>query len=383
MDNNDQIVGEGKQGEEDLLDFEFDDLSPEDLDAESSDLSSDDDIIDLIDIIEPGEMADTSKTDELSQLLNDDDIFADEAKTDDFSDMSLDELAQSVEMELSETLRKDLDTTLDGLETSGKESVIEAQEDASEQFELEEEVTETGAKDEFEPKAEPELSLDEFAETMEADFAESLEEDKEQVDLEDVLKVEEEEPAEAEEKLDLEQIEPEEKDLDTTAAEAESESGTAFDIFPEELVESVESDVEETPQKVAESSFEGKIESEEARDYDLEFLESDLGSLSDIEIADESTVQAESGVQSEGEGIEVSPEIPPEDFSEVGTEDEFDEAPEPERIGLSEEKIEAIITKTVHDVVERVAKEAMTEVAERLITEAIDALKESLESSKD
>lgn len=58
--------------------------------------------------------------------------------------------------------------------------------------------------------------------------------------------------------------------------------------------------------------------------------------------------------------------------------------PEPvvqEVVGLSEEKLEMIITRVVEDVVERVARETMTDVAERLITEAIDALKRSMELS--
>ncbi len=47
--------------------------------------------------------------------------------------------------------------------------------------------------------------------------------------------------------------------------------------------------------------------------------------------------------------------------------------------GLSEEKLEMIISRVVEEVVERVARETMTDVAERLITEAIDALKRSME----
>jgi hypothetical protein len=50
--------------------------------------------------------------------------------------------------------------------------------------------------------------------------------------------------------------------------------------------------------------------------------------------------------------------------------------------GLSEEKLEMIITRVVEDVIERVARKTMTDVAERLITEAIDALKRSMELSE-
>jgi hypothetical protein len=49
--------------------------------------------------------------------------------------------------------------------------------------------------------------------------------------------------------------------------------------------------------------------------------------------------------------------------------------------GITEEQLEAVITRVVEDVVERVARETMTNVAEKLITEAIEALKKSIESS--
>jgi hypothetical protein len=51
--------------------------------------------------------------------------------------------------------------------------------------------------------------------------------------------------------------------------------------------------------------------------------------------------------------------------------------------GITEEQLEAVITRVVEDVVERVARETMTNVAEKLITEAIEALKKSIESSSE
>ncbi|MGM0382069.1 MAG: hypothetical protein ACQEQO_01040 [Thermodesulfobacteriota bacterium] len=47
---------------------------------------------------------------------------------------------------------------------------------------------------------------------------------------------------------------------------------------------------------------------------------------------------------------------------------------------ISEEKIEAIVTKVVSDVLERVVREIMPEVAEKIIREEIDALKTSIMS---
>ena len=51
--------------------------------------------------------------------------------------------------------------------------------------------------------------------------------------------------------------------------------------------------------------------------------------------------------------------------------------------GISEEKMEAMITKAVQDVVGKVIRETVAEETRKVITETIDALKESLESLKD
>ena len=51
--------------------------------------------------------------------------------------------------------------------------------------------------------------------------------------------------------------------------------------------------------------------------------------------------------------------------------------------GISEERLEEIITKVVQDVVERVARETMASVAERVIGQAIEALRASLETSSE
>jgi hypothetical protein len=51
--------------------------------------------------------------------------------------------------------------------------------------------------------------------------------------------------------------------------------------------------------------------------------------------------------------------------------------------GISEERIEEIITKVVQDVVERVARETMASVAEKVIGQAIEALRASLENSSE
>ena len=51
--------------------------------------------------------------------------------------------------------------------------------------------------------------------------------------------------------------------------------------------------------------------------------------------------------------------------------------------GISEERLEEIITKVVREVVERVARETMASVAEKVIGQAIEALRASLENSSE
>jgi hypothetical protein len=53
MSNNDTFSGEGKKGEEELLDFDFEASSGEDVGNASGDFSSDEEILELVDIVEP------------------------------------------------------------------------------------------------------------------------------------------------------------------------------------------------------------------------------------------------------------------------------------------------------------------------------------------
>lgn len=85
---------------------------------------------------------------------------------------------------------------------------------------------------------------------------------------------------------------------------------------------------------------------------------------------------------------EVSAILPNEDLSEIV--DTFDSPLEAEKpfvsdgignsVGISEERIEAVVSKVVRDVTEKVVTESMERITEKVIKEAIDALKKSLES---
>lgn len=91
-------------------------------------------------------------------------------------------------------------------------------------------------------------------------------------------------------------------------------------------------------------------------------------SLEDLDAAPEKNAPDQPDVISEEvllKDIEPSPAVP--DF-----------AAEPLAAGISEEKLEAIVTRVVQEVLERVARETMASVAERVISEAIESLKKSL-----
>jgi hypothetical protein len=117
-------------------------------------------------------------------------------------------------------------------------------------------------------------------------------------------------------------------------------------------------------------------------------------------IAEEPTVILEREAEELGaaaERAEIEAALPSEDFPESEEPAESEGLPGLEEeaalgeteifqtqtlAGISEERLEEIITNVVRDVVERVARETMAEVAERMISEAIETLKQSLEASE-
>ena len=129
----------------------------------------------------------------------------------------------------------------------------------------------------------------------------------------------------------------------------------------------------------------------------------DFGETSDKDVEDEKIIELEDILEKgEKEASEI-PEAEPrerilvedellhEDLSKVletpeeqlSSEDAIvSSMPEPP-IGISEERIEALITKVVQDVVERVVRETMATTSEKVIREAIEALKRSIESTSD
>jgi len=188
----------------------------------------------------------------------------------------------------------------------------------------------------------------------------------------------------------------------------EEEEGDVIEADLENLFAENEETVLVERKKIVETAAGDEAEITEA---DLDgFLEEGFGEEgvdAPVQAEDQAEGQAEGAITSEEELAALEGALKLEEASEtadsVGSKDTQageEKVPEPtvkeeileipsstpepvvqEIAGLSEEKLEMIISKVVEDVVGRVARETMTEVAERLITEAIDALKRSMEST--
>ena len=317
--NNEELFKQGEKSKEDSLDFEFDDLSEQDLEIVSDDPPSDEEIIDLIDIIESEEIP---EGEEIESLLEEDEGVEEKAESEEGLKED-DEIESDLDFKLEELLgadSSDMDTVEpDKEETESEKSgglfeedVVEAETAADEEFEIVQEETQDVEEGE---------SLD-----LEADIDSGLEE--------------------------LEDVKSEEDDADLDLDEG------VFDDVLEETVLEDETVTEET------TSETGAIDEEE-REEDM-----DVSGLDTLDALVEVEEEVEPGSK-EGIAAGEQPETDDEEISPVAD----------KSVGISEEKIEAIVTRVVQDTLERVARETMITVSEKLITEAIDTLKQSLEST--
>jgi hypothetical protein len=154
-------------------------------------------------------------------------------------------------------------------------------------------------------------------------------------------------------------------------------------------MESIEETLDLTKESL--TSEEAKPGGEDALVDDLDqFLMEDSDQVKESVDAEEvETISvAEKEIEPEaGEPGDVEEERPQGVFKEEGQgPEEVEMAEEPDTApagGILEERLEETVRNVVEEVVERVARETMSSVAEKVITEAIDALKESLEVSSE
>lgn len=400
MKKNKDIFDNGKKGEEDLLDFEFDDLSKEDVEAANGGSTGDEEIIELDDIVETGELVEDAESEEIARVLDEEEISNESEITEVLSDSEASELAQEKEEDMSDDFEADLDAEFEKLETS-EFDIVEAEEKAQ-SFEPEETIR-LAEGDESLLKAlgaesQSGLGSDELDQALEEEVSEDLE-----VDLDDEIEelgtsefgaVESVEPAEDSESAEIAKLLDDE---DAVEENVSTDEGT--ELTSTELGETPDADSSQVVEMQLGAALESLEESEKG-ESDLELMESDLDSVPDSDKIVETELDIDNLAASEVFELEpeeadavIAPEFSEEDLSEV-PEMQGEQlgsgvaaaailsAPEG-RVEISEEKIETIITRVVQDVVEKVARETFTTVAEKLIAEAIETLKESLESPPD
>jgi hypothetical protein len=292
MQNDEESFAEKKTGEEEIIDFEFDELSEDAGDLEVTEVDEEE-IIELVDVVEGGKEAASpdSETAEIERLL--------------------DEEGALEEVEVEEPSEENLDLESETEDVSDSELLEPVEEDEFELLESEE----TRAISEEEGPA----SLEQQTQDLELDLDSALE-----------------------------TIGPLEKEV----------SSQGWDE-PE------------------------AAESEDAEEAELEEL---------IPVTEEESTPQET------ETVESTVKLPAEDLSAILPGEEQADLDVSEGMqafqsmtGISEERLEEIVTHAVKEVledsleamVERAARETMTGVAERLISEAIESLKESLASASE
>ena len=386
-----------KKGEEDLLDFEFDDLSKEDVEAASGGSTEDEEIIELDDIVETGELVEDPGSEEITRVLDEDEVANDSEITEVMSDSDASELAQAKEQEESDDFEADLDAEFEKLETS-EFDIVEAEEKVQ-SFEPEETIRlpegDESLLKALRAESQSDLGSDELAQALEEeasdDFEVDLDEEIEELGTSELGAVEPVELAEDSESAEIAKLLDGE---DAVEENVSTDEGT--ELTSTESGEPPDGDSSQVVEMQLGAALESLEESEKG-ESDLELMESDLDSVPDADTIVETDLDIENLAASEAFEFEpeeteavIAPDFSEEDLSEVPEMQEEQlgsgvaaaaivSAPEG-RVEISEEKIETIITSVVQDVVEKVARETFTTVAEKLIAEAIDTLKESLES---
>lgn len=425
MEGSEKFPGSSGGEEEELidLDFDFEELMDEPLDETLAEVSPEDDIIELVDVVEKGHVDDEGKaTAELIAASQEGDAgemplsLEDEVRAgldnmmEGFDTAEVDlghvgeghetgvpfmaqeegqQVAESPEGGMDRDLELELEAALEGFDTS---QIDMPQKGPVGDDAIPDEIARLFDEG---PVLTADPSADEAFDTDAIDLDQLPE-----LELPESLESELKEMATEEQEVELELMEGE---LDVALGEESAELRDAPEMGLREgevVLEEMEADLTEAPME-----FEEGLEEDVVRDEVEEVAFEDLGAALggeaiEFEEAPE-VIPTQEGAAEVGATQEVAGEI--DEFqvpTEVGMEEELTEeglsaeaevdtgmgAVAPGEIaypGITEERLEAMITKVVEEVVERVAREAMVSVAERLITGAIEALKKSQEPRSD
>ncbi len=349
---------------------------------------------------EPEEgVAEDSETDEIASLFEDEDIIDDREDMEEEPKLDLDELNQVSESEATEGLESELDSAFEELGLSDNDILEMEDDDDVATDDIIDFLSEEEDLDDLEAiEEEPDLGIEEIDQIVDEDSTQVVEPqleafvDERALSEDDSSKVEgleKTEPDDIAMLLDEEEIFDEQEGLEE---KAELGLDDLDQLSDEDMTQSLEPDFDGMVTGV--KPTEDMASAVELKESDLvsAFGDTSMG-VTSVKPEEISEVEKLGGALPEGDGLEefgadISPELPSEDFSEVSKrpaqrlESDTGYPEEHEAGSISEERLEAIVTKVVEDVLEKVATETMEKVAEKVITKAIEALKGSLESSK-
>jgi hypothetical protein len=316
MKNDDDSLKERKTGEEEIIDFEFDELSEGTGDTEMTELDEKE-IIELVDVVEMGEApaSPESATAEIERLL--------------------DEEGTLEEVEIEEASDEKLEPELEIGDTANSDPLGSVEEDEFELLESEETraISEKGTQASLEEETEDlTLDLDSALETI--------------TPLEKEISSQEWSEPEAPEPADKGEAELEE--LTPVAEEQQADLGPEA----ENLEETEEGELEEL----------SPVAEDEKAPLEMEIQDS----MPQLPAEDLSAIPSPG---QEDLGMDVGGQVPFDTAAGISEE-------RMEEIIL--QAVKEAVQDSLETVVERAARETMSEVAERLITDAISALKESL-----
>ena len=326
MEKEDELFEGESNNEDDLFDISLDDLTSDDIDQGPQEDETDDEVIELMDLIEKG------------------------GETSESGDRNLDQLIEDHEQPLESSASEVIEEEIKALDTQ----------ESFEETEIELDARDAALESGHTPEEaqEPEMLLGE--DPIERDF-EILEETDREFDLtiDDSL-VMEESLEDLVEEVNLEEEGSSDKEAEFERAE-----------FGEEIIK------EQSSERDFDRSLEGDSEGGmEKTDEEPEIS----GKV--LEPSEEADLEARAKMlkhEAFPEGAEEN--IAPLQYALSDEDRSLEDVPIEQLAGISEEKMEAIITRVVENVLDRVVRETLTNVAEKVITEAIDTLRQSIESN--
>ena len=181
-------------------------------------------------------------------------------------------------------------------------------------------------------------------------------------------------------KVDEKAQEPLREEEAITLAGLENEKGgvQSLETEEEELDLEIEADLADDASQSLELDLDSALQELEPGKEEVKERQVPLKTTKQQEKEGEEEFKLDELVEEEGQQ-ETEELKPPAEELEVSEAEQ--QASKDQLVGISEERLEQVVTEAVERVVERVAREAMTKVAEKLISEAIEALKESLEEA--